>query len=171
MLRLVSFGMDYHWAIARDHAKEVGRIICDPGAHPDEQIDEPRGYISQATGEQPSSSRDVYFFKLPCIYPLSSFVHRWSHHHIQRLHVAGKLVSHYILPPGLTNVPLDTEEKYPHVGFDRRICRPLSRVSAHDGVHSPLHVHGSHQRHESLERVFCGRTQYGWLLEPNHRLA
>jgi hypothetical protein len=52
-----------------------------------------------------------------------------------------------------------------------RIRRPFFRVSVDNGVHSALHVYGSHQRYQSLERVLCSRAQLGWLLELDHRLA
>lgn len=37
MLRLVSFGMDYHWAITKEPLKEVGRILLEWATRSDKQ--------------------------------------------------------------------------------------------------------------------------------------
>lgn len=55
--------------------------------------------------------------------------------------------------------------------FNSRICHPLFRVFADDGVRPSLYVYGGHQRHQSLGWVLCTRAQYDRLLELDYRLA
>lgn len=82
MLRLISFGMDYHWAITQGLQKEVDRILFDPATHSDRQVGELRNLVPQATDEQSPSTQVVYLLELPRIHSLPSFVHCRSHRYV-----------------------------------------------------------------------------------------
>ena len=90
MLRLLSFGMDYHWAITRGPSKEVTRTFLFNRLHIlTDKLGEPGNHVPQAANEQRASAGGLYFYKLPRIHLLPPSVYRRSHHHIQRFHVAG----------------------------------------------------------------------------------
>ena len=52
MLRLVSFGMDYHWAIVQGSQKEVDWVLFKLTTHSDKQAGEPGDCVPQAADEQ-----------------------------------------------------------------------------------------------------------------------
>jgi hypothetical protein len=91
MLRLVSFSIDYHWACSRIGIPDVISLPvswCSRALTPVVAARK-RNRRQETSGRLPPL-RNVHVRQLYCVCPLRAALHRGTHNHLQRFHVAGR---------------------------------------------------------------------------------